>query len=108
MSCRRSGSATACPTVILGLSEPSGFWNTICSFGRRLRIAPLLSDVSAVSRNLIVPAVGSSSRSATRPRVDLPQPDSPTRPSVVPRLTSSETPSTARSFSDWNAETLTV
>src|SRR5947199_218611 len=34
-----------------------------------------------------------------RPSVDLPQPDSPTRPSVSPRASSSETPSTARSTS---------
>ena len=42
-----------------------------------------------------VPLVGSCSRTSSRPRVDLPQPDSPTMPSVSPRRTSSETPSTA-------------
>src|SRR3954462_6375268 len=34
--------------------------------------------------------------STPRPSVDLPQPDSPTRPSVSPRLMSNDTPSTAR------------
>src|SRR5687768_1072473 len=34
-----------------------------------------------------------------RPRVDFPQPDSPTRPSVSPRLIANETPSTARTGS---------
>jgi hypothetical protein len=107
-SCRRNGSATASPTVIRGLSEPSGFWKTIWSFGRSRRIAERLSDVSDVSPKRIAPDVGSSSLNATRPSVDLPQPDSPTSPSVVPRITWSDTPSTARSFSEWNAETFTV
>ena len=43
----------------------------------------------------IVPAVGSSSRSTARPTVVLPQPDSPTSPSVSPGMTWSETSSTA-------------
>src|SRR3954447_25987419 len=34
-----------------------------------------------------------------RPRGDLPQPDSPTRPSVSPRAIAMSTPSTARSMS---------
>src|SRR5207302_4592511 len=36
-----------------------------------------------------------SSRITARPRVDLPQPDSPTRPTVSPVLISRSTPSTA-------------
>ena len=43
----------------------------------------------------IVPAVGSSSLSISRAVVDLPQPDSPTMPSVSPRRTLSVTSSTA-------------
>ena len=43
----------------------------------------------------IVPAVGSSSFSSVRPTVDLPQPLSPTRPSVSPRPIVNDTPSTA-------------
>src|SRR5450756_2227341 len=46
--------------------------------------------------NSIVPAVGSRRRIMVRPRVDLPQPDSPTRPTVSPFLMSRSTPSTAR------------
>lgn len=42
------------------------------------------------------PAVGGRSRTAMRASVDLPHPDSPTRPSVSPRRTESDTPSTAR------------
>src|SRR5919204_6937801 len=41
------------------------------------------------------PAVGSRSRMMARPSVDLPQPDSPTRPTVSPALISRSTPSTA-------------
>ena len=42
-----------------------------------------------------VPLVGSSRRMITRASVDFPQPDSPTIPSVSPRRTVSETPSSA-------------
>jgi hypothetical protein len=42
-----------------------------------------------------LPLVGSSSRIITRASVDFPQPDSPTIPSVSPRRTCSETPSSA-------------
>src|SRR6266404_5422089 len=41
------------------------------------------------------PEVMSSMRRTARPVVDLPQPDSPTSPSVSPRLTVKDTPSTA-------------
>src|SRR6185436_17562843 len=44
---------------------------------------------------LIAPAVGSSNRVISRAVVDLPQPDSPTRPSVSPACTVRLTPSTA-------------
>src|SRR3984957_205153 len=43
----------------------------------------------------MVPAVGSIRRSTVRPTVDLPQPDSPTRPSVSRGAIAKETPSTA-------------
>src|SRR5450756_41816 len=48
--------------------------------------------------NSIVPAVGSRSRMMVRPSVDLPHPDSPTRPTVSPFLMSRSTPSTARTW----------
>ena len=53
------------------------------------------SDVMSVPPNVTVPLVGSWSRMSSRPSVDLPQPDSPTMPSVSPRRTARETPSTA-------------
>src|SRR5262249_4940821 len=46
--------------------------------------------------SVIEPAVGSIRRSTVRPTVDLPQPDSPTRPSVSCGAIVKETPSTAR------------
>ena len=45
--------------------------------------------------NRTVPLVGSSRRMITRARVDFPHPDSPTIPSVSPRRTWSDTPSSA-------------
>src|SRR4051812_22519334 len=51
--------------------------------------------------NRIEPSVGSISRSSSRAVVDLPQPDSPTRPSVSPRMTSKLTPSTALTAPTW-------
>ena len=44
---------------------------------------------------MMLPPVGSSSRMTQRAIVDLPQPDSPTTPSVSPFLTVKVTPSTA-------------
>ncbi len=43
----------------------------------------------------MVPALGSTRRATQRATVDLPEPDSPTMPSVSPRRTDSETSLTA-------------
>jgi hypothetical protein len=51
---------------------------------------PVMSGPRSIS-----PEVGSSRRMMERPSVVLPQPDSPTRPSVSPRRMVNETPSTA-------------
>src|ERR1700733_4130533 len=56
---------------------------------------PLRVVISSPSKR-ILPVVGSITRSRQRATVDLPQPDSPTRPSVSPLATVNETPSTAR------------
>ena len=72
------------PTVLRGLSEVYGSWKTIWMSRRSLRIAaPFWAYMSTPSK-VSLPAVGSSSRISIRPRVDLPQPDSPTMPSVSP------------------------
>ena len=90
-----NGSPMIEPTVLRGFSDEYGSWKIICA-SRRNSISSL-GEMSAISRpsNLIEPLVGSSRRSSSRPVVDLPQPDSPTSPSVSPRLTSNDTPSTA-------------
>src|SRR5258708_2975835 len=82
-------------TVIRGSSEPTGSWNTICIS----RLAALSERPRSPTRsrpsNLIEPEGGSPSRISVRPSVDLPQPDSPTSPTVCPGRTSRSTPSTA-------------
>ncbi len=78
-----------------GLSEANGSWNTICIERRTGRISLLLSGVMSVPLSLMLPEVGSTSRSTVRATVDLPQPDSPTRPSVSPTPSEKLTPSTA-------------
>src|SRR5918994_3065947 len=71
----------------------------ICILRRISRIAdPDKADNSRPSK-LTVPPVGSISRTRHRPRVVLPQPDSPTNPSVSPLSTSRLTPSIAFTYS---------
>ena len=83
------------PTVIRGSSEPYGSWKMICMRRRILRRASGLRLVRSTPSNVTLPSVGSRSRISARPVVLLPQPDSPTSPSVSPRRIVNETPSTA-------------
>ena len=78
-----------------GLSEANGSWNTICIERRTGRNSLLLKGVMSVPLSLMLPEVGSTSRSTVRATVDLPQPDSPTSPSVSPTPSEKLTPSTA-------------
>src|SRR6478609_3610759 len=90
-----NGSPTMSPTVMRGLSEEYGSWNTIWMLRRiRRRSLPLAVTMSWPS-NSAEPPVGFSSPQSRRATVDLPQPDSPTSPSVSPGYRSKETPSTA-------------
>ncbi len=89
------GSETMEPTVIRGSSEPYGSWKMICILRRILRSSPGLSDSRSTPSKRTEPLVASRSRIIARPMVLLPQPDSPTRPSVSPRRTWKVTPSTA-------------
>ena len=89
------GSPRIAPTVMRGLSEANGSWNTSCMLRRMARRSPPPKPVTLWPSNTISPEVGSISRSTQRPVVDLPQPDSPTSPSVSPRSTANDTPSTA-------------
>ncbi len=84
-----------------GLSESVGSWNTIWM---RLRIDDLANSFAGMApisspSNVTMPDVGSSRRITIIEVVDLPHPDSPTRPTLSPRLTSNEMPSTALKFS---------
>ena len=87
-----SGSWTSAPTVIRGLRDWYGSWNTIWIRRRSLRRP--VERIGAPS-NCTSPPVGGSNPSSTRPSVDLPQPDSPTIPSTSPRLQVRSTPSSA-------------
>ena len=79
-------SPTMSPTLILGSSEPTESWKTICMCLRiSFRDFPLSPTTSTPSKR-ISPAVGSSSRSSVRPSVDLPQPDSPTSRHSLARI----------------------
>ena len=79
-----SGSDTMSMTRRRGFSEEIGSWKIICTCVRSVRRSPRLSDVSSVSPNTILPEVAFSTWTMARPVVDLPQPDSPTSPSVSP------------------------
>ena len=86
----RSPSPMLSPMGVRGSSDAYGSWKMICIRRRYgLRRAPLSFGMSTPS-NMIVPDVGSMSRSSSRPTVVLPQPDSPTSPSVSPRRISND------------------
>jgi hypothetical protein len=78
----RIGSPMMSRTGMRGLSDAYGSWNTICRSRRssrsRLRGAAVTSSPEADHP----PRGRLDRRSSVRPSVDLPQPDSPTTPSV--------------------------
>ena len=89
------GSEMIVPIVLRGFSDEYGSWKIICISRRSaLSSAPLMLAISRPS-NVIEPLVGSIRRISSRAVVDLPQPDSPTMPSVSPSRTSRSMPSTA-------------
>ena len=90
-----SGSATMSRTLRRGLSEEIGSWKIICTWVRSVRRSPRLSVVSSVSPKRMVPEVARSTWTMARPVVDLPQPDSPTSPSVSPLRSEKLMPATA-------------
>ncbi len=83
------------PIVMRGSSDAYGSWKTICISRRSPRSCSFLSVVSSVPRNLTEPAVGTISCRTQRPTVDLPEPDSPTRPRVWPAPIENDTSDTA-------------
>ena len=99
---RTTFSAICVPTVSTGLRLVIGSWKIMeMRWPRRPFIASSPSVVSSSPSNLIEPAAMRPVSGGIRRRIesavtDLPQPDSPTMPSVSPRARSNDTPSTAR------------
>ena len=108
---RTTFSAICVPTVSTGLRLVIGSWKIIeMRWPRRRFIASSLSAVSSSPSKRIEPEAMRPVSLGIRRRMDsavtdLPQPDSPTMPSVSPRASSNDTPSTARttpsSVSNW-------
>ncbi len=100
-SCTRTPSAIWSPTVKRGLSEAIGSCRIMAMrLPRMCRIsAGDLASRSSPSKRiapLTIRAAGGSNRRMVRASVVLPEPDSPTTPSVSPARSVSETSSTAR------------
>src|ERR1022692_4717922 len=93
--CTANGSPMIAPTRRRGFSEPYGSWKIIWISRRNGRMALRDRLVMLRPSNVAVPEVTGISPAMQRARVDLPQPVSPTRPSVWPLRTTSDTPSTA-------------
>src|SRR6266542_1585613 len=98
-----NGSPMIAPTRLRGFRDEYGSWKIIWTCRRNWRSALPLTLVMSRPSNSTVPSVTGSRREMIRPRVDLPQPVSPTTPSVSPGNTSRSTPSTActRPISRW-------
>ena len=84
-----------------GLRLSVGSWNTIWMRLRSGSLANCLAGIAPMSSpsNMMTPSVLSISRITIVEVVDLPQPDSPTRPTLSPRSTAKLMPSTARNIS---------
>src|ERR1700678_382539 len=70
----------------------------ICMFRRRRRKSEPLAFTRSTPSKTTVPKVGSIRRRINRPSVLLPEPDSPTKPTVSPARISKDTSSTARTW----------
>src|SRR5216683_1254532 len=86
------------PIDMRGLSAEYGSWKTICMLRRSVFRRGPVSVCTSTPSNATVPASGSVRPRMRRAVVDLPQPDSPTMPSVVPASTVNETLSTAETY----------
>ena len=79
-----------------GFSELCGSWKTNWTrLRRRANAPPAPGPVSVSPNRRTVPEVAGIRPTSIRPVVDLPEPDSPTRPSVSPRAMSKSTRRTA-------------
>ncbi len=101
LRCRRSDSVICLPMVITGFNELIGSWKTIAiSAPHSSRISLSLKGIKSRPMNMTRPLrstlVFGSRFMIDRAKIVLPEPDSPTRPSVVPLARERFTPSTAR------------
>ena len=94
--CTRNGSARICATVMRGFRLEYGFCSTNCMCRRIERSSAGRMPISSRPIRRTEPASAACNCRTARPVVVLPEPDSPTRPSVSPRPISKLTPSTAR------------
>ena len=83
-----------------GSSDPYGFWNTGCMRRRSLKMSARDIPTADCPSMNTSPEVGFSSCSSIFATVDLPEPDSPTSASVLPRWIVKDTSSTARNCSE--------
>jgi hypothetical protein len=90
-----SASPMMAPTVMRGFRLAYGSWKMICMSRASARSSSLPAVVTFLALEVTSPEVGSIRRRMQRPVVLLPQPDSPTTPSVSPGARSKLTPSTA-------------
>src|SRR5215831_12663917 len=86
------------PIDMRGLSAEYGSWKTICMLRRSVLRRGPVSVCTSTPSNATVPASSSMRPRMRRAVVDLPQPVSPTMPSVVPVSTVNETLSTAETY----------
>src|SRR5438034_747206 len=91
-------SPSICSTVCRGSRDAKGSWKMIAISRRSRRMERVPRPRMLRPLNNTSPAEGRSSRRIERPSVDLPQPDSPTRPIVSPWRMARSTPSTARTW----------
>ena len=85
--CSRSGSAIACADRCSRVQGGGRVLEDDADLAQQLGRRPgATRRPRSMSPTRTVPAVGCTRPASTRPRVDLPEPDSPTRPSVRPRL----------------------
>src|SRR5262245_29758172 len=91
-------SDTRSPILRRGFRDEIGSWKIICIRGRFFRSASPLSLVRSSPSNTTLPDVGGGSWIIARAVVDLPHPDSPTRPNVSPSRMSRLTSETAWTF----------
>ena len=99
--CTRSGSAIWSPIFISGFSDVIGSWKIIAiSWPQTWRICDVDRPISSCPSNFTDPSrirlLPASSPITDRDSTVLPEPDSPTMPSVRPRSSEKLTPSTAR------------